>query len=443
MRPPQALARAPWTEVRRRSRYRASMPVEVTGDAARGDAFAFARLVVEGERVVEADAPGMARPLAGLTLLEAAAVPGETLAADAVANALAQVFRARPRAGRVAVAMSGGVDSAVALLRARPDAVGVTLRLWLDPAGPDSERACCSPDAVIRARRTCHALGLPHVTLDLREEFRETVVGPFVDAYASGSTPNPCMRCNGAFRFDALVAFAERAGADVLWTGHYARIVERDGQRLVARGTDAGKDQSYMLATVDPALLARVAFPLGTATKADVRAEAAAARLDASRRPESQEACFLAGGDYRSFLARQGVADVPGPILDESGAVVGHHDGLWRFTPGQRRGIGVASREPFYALRSDLEANALVVGPRRALGTTHVEASGRLYVEVDDVEVKLRYRSMPVAARVSATASGFALELSEPVEAVAPGQVAVLYDGDAVVGAGVIQRPTG
>ncbi len=173
------------------------MPVEVTGDSARGDAFAFARLVVDDDRIVEADAPGMARPLAGLTLLEAAAVPGETLAADAVANAIAQVFRATPTPGRIAVAMSGGVDSAVALLRARPDAIGVTLRLWLDPAGPDSERACCSPDAVIRARRTCHALGLPHVTLDLREAFRDAVVRPFVAGYEAGLTPNPCMRCNG------------------------------------------------------------------------------------------------------------------------------------------------------------------------------------------------------------------------------------------------------
>ena len=231
------------------------MPLEVTGDSARGDAFAFARLVVDGERIVEADAPGMARPLAGLTLLEAAAVPGETLAADAVANALAQVIRAAPSPGRVAVAMSGGVDSAVTLLRARPDAVGVTLRLWLDPAGPDSERACCSPDAVIRARETCHALGLPHVTLDLREAFRNTVVRSFVDGYASGVTPNPCMRCNGVFRFAALVGFAEEVGADVLWTGHYARIVERNGVRLVARAADPAKDQSYMLATVDPALL--------------------------------------------------------------------------------------------------------------------------------------------------------------------------------------------
>src|SRR5205814_9496825 len=151
---------------------------------------ALVRLTVDGDRIVEADAPGLARSLVGLTLLEAAAVPGETLAADALANALGQVFRAAPSAGCVAVAMSGGVDSAVALLRAGPDAIGVTLRLWLDPDGPDAERACCSPEAVIAARETCHGLGLPHVTLDLREEFRRAVVAPFVRSFARGETPN-------------------------------------------------------------------------------------------------------------------------------------------------------------------------------------------------------------------------------------------------------------
>jgi len=419
------------------------MPVEVTGDSTRGDAFAFVRLVVDGERIVEADAPGMARSLAGLTLLEAAAVPGETLAADAVANAIAPVFHAVPTSGRIAVAMSGGVDSAVALLRARPDAIGVTLRLWLDPAGPDAERACCSPEAVIRARQTCHALGLPHVTLDLREAFRDAVVRPFVAGYETGLTPNPCMRCNGSFRFEVLVAFADRAGADVVWTGHYARVLERHGRRLVARAADAVKDQSYMLATLGADVLDRVAFPLGAMTKTEVRAEASAAGLDAARRPESQEACFLAGGDYRGFLARNGVASRPGPIVDEAGDVVGRHDGLWRFTPGQRRGIGVASPEPLYAVRSDVGANALVVGPRSALRVTRVDARGDLYVPVGEAEAKLRYRSEAVAARVTSTTSGFTLELAEPVEAAAPGQIAVLYAGDAVVGAGVIERATG
>src|ERR1700675_3356261 len=193
-----------------------------------------------------------------MTLLEAAAVPGETLAADALANALGQVFRAAPDPGRVAVAMSGGVDSAVALLRAGPRAIGVTLRLWIDPAAPDSERACCSPEAVIAARETCHRLGIPHVTLDLREEFRRAIVSPFLDGYANGETPNPCIRCNGAFRFDELLAFTERAGCDRLATGHYARVVEHRGRMLLARAADAAKDQSYMLAALDPRHLARV-----------------------------------------------------------------------------------------------------------------------------------------------------------------------------------------
>jgi tRNA-uridine 2-sulfurtransferase len=419
------------------------MALEVIGDSARGDAYAAARLVVDGERIVEAETPGMERPLAGLTLLEAAAVPGATLAADAVANAIAQVFHAPPRVGRIAVAMSGGVDSAVSLHRAGASAVGVTLRLWLDPNGPTADRACCSPDAVIKARETCHALGIPHVTLDLREAFRDAVVRMFVDGYAAGITPNPCMRCNGGFRFAALVGFAERAGADVLWTGHYARLVERDGTRLVARGIDGRKDQSYMLATVDPALLARVGFPLGEQTKEQVRAEAEAAGLAAARRPESQEACFLAGGDYRSFLERNGVESIPGDIVDEHGAILGRHDGLWRFTPGQRRGLGIASPDPLFALRSDTATNTLVVGPRHALEARTVVARGRLYVPVERADAKLRYRSPAVGAAVTPTDEGFALELDQPVEAVARGQVAVLYDEDVVVGAGVIDSATG
>jgi tRNA-specific 2-thiouridylase len=419
------------------------MAVEALGDSSRGDAYAVARLVVDGDRIVEADAPGMERPLAGLTLLEAAAVPGETLAADAVANALAPVFRAEPRPGRIAVAMSGGVDSAVALHRAGRDAIGVTLRLWLDPAGPRAERACCSPDAVVKAREACHALGIPHVTLDLRDEFRSTVVQPFVDGYAEGLTPNPCMRCNGAFRFGALVELARRAGADVLWTGHYARIAERDGRRLVARGRDTRKDQSYMLATVDPALLDRVGFPLGGSTKEDVRAEAAAAGLAAAHRPESQEACFLAGGDYRAFLERNGIEPSPGDVVDETGAVLGTHDGLWRFTPGQRRGLGLASPRPLHVLRGDTRTNTLVVGPRDRLAATRVVARGRLHVTVERAEAKLRYRSPSVPADVTPVEGGFELELHEPVDAVAPGQVAVLYDDGVVVGAGVIESATG
>jgi tRNA-uridine 2-sulfurtransferase len=413
--------------------------IEVVGDSSRGDEWALVRLAVEGDRILVADAPGLDRSLAGLTLLEAATVGGDELAVDALASALGPVFRARRDPERVAVAMSGGVDSAVALLRAGPKAVGVTLRLWLDPEGPDATRACCSPAAVLAARRTCHDLGLPHVTLDAREDFRDAIVAPFVEAYQRGETPNPCTRCNGRFRFAELLRFARRAGAARLATGHYARLVERDGRLLVGRAADAAKDQSYMLATLDPAVLDRLWFPLGEGTKAETRAEAERAGLDVARRPDSQEACFLAGGDYRAFLARSGLVSTPGPIVDETGRELGRHDGYWRFTPGQRRGLGVAAAEPLYALRTDPGRNAVVVGPRAALGTTAVTVAGRLHVEVEHCQVKLRARSPLTDAQVEPTARGFRLDLATPVRGVGRGQTAVLYDGDAVVGAGTIR----
>jgi tRNA-uridine 2-sulfurtransferase len=411
--------------------------IELVGDSSRDGEWALVRLVVEDDVIVAADAPGVARPLSGLTLLEAAAVPGDTLAVDALANAIGPAVRATPSESRVAVAMSGGVDSAVALLSAGPDAVGVTLRLWLDPEGPDAERACCSPDAVIAARRTCHELGLPHVTLDLREEFRRAIVEPFVRGYERGETPNPCIRCNGSFRFAELLAFAERVGAARLATGHYARIVEHRGRRLLARGADPAKDQSYMLGRLDPSFLPRLSFPLGSQTKDETREQARDAGLAAAARPESQEACFLAGGDYRSFLERRGL-NGEGPIVDEHGNELGRHRGVWRFTPGQRKGLGVSSPAPLYALRSDAATATVVVGPRSSLATTTVEARGRLFVDVERVEAKLRYRSPGVGATVVRTDAGFRLQLDEPAFAVAAGQAAVLYENDVVVGSGVI-----
>jgi tRNA-specific 2-thiouridylase len=410
--------------------------IDVVGDATRGDEWSAVRLRVDGDRILDADADGL--ELAGLTLLEAAALTGPPLGVEALAAALGQVFVAEPRPGRALVAMSGGVDSAVTLLRAAPNAIGVTLRLWQDPEGPSAERACCSPEAVAQARATCHALGLPHVTLDLREEFVREVVDPFTAGYAAGDTPNPCTRCNGAFRFDALLTCLEGAGAETLWTGHYARIVERDGGLLVARASDARKDQSYMLATLDPTHLRRIRFPLGDQTKEETRAEAARAGLSAATRSESQEACFLAGGDYRDFLRRRGLAARAGAVVDETGAPLGEHDGFWQFTPGQRRGVRVAAGRPLYVLRTEPSTNTVVVGPRERLGATRVRASGRLYAPVERATVKLRYRSPAVATRVSPSEDGFALTLDEPTQAPATGQVAALYDGDALVGAGVV-----
>ncbi len=411
---------------------------EIAGDSSRDGCWALVRLRVDGDRIVDADADGLDTDLRGLSLLEAASVGGEMLAVDALANAIGPIFRADPSPTRVAVAMSGGVDSAVALLRAGRGAIGVTLRLWTDPHGSSSERVCCSPAAVIAARETCHALAIPHVTLDLRDEFRRAVVEPFVEGYANGRTPNPCTRCNGGFRFAELLAFARRAGARMLATGHYARIVERHSRSLLARGVDERKDQSYMLASVDPALLGDVWFPLGESRKHEIRAEAVRAGLAVAGRAESQEACFLAGDDYRVFLERRGVEPRTGPIVDRSGTRLGSHDGHWRYTPGQRRGLGVSGRHPLYAIATDATTNTVVVGQREELAQTSLVASGRLYTQVDRAEVKIRYRSSPVSATVQPVRSGFTAQLDEPVFGAAPGQTAVVYDGDVVVGAGTL-----
>lgn len=420
---------------------------ELIGNAARDGDLAWVAVTADRGRVVSArgdgsGAAGLCRALRGLTLLEAAAVPGDPLALDALHDALGPAIRARPDPGRVAVAMSGGVDSAVALLKAREagcSPVGLTLRLWTDPQGPDGERVCCSPAAVVAARATCHALGIPHVTLDLRERFRRAVVAPFVAAYEQGETPNPCVQCNRAFRFAAFFGFARRIGAARLATGHYARLREHRGRLLLARAADGAKDQSYMLARVDPRSLRRLWFPLGEQTKEETRAQAVAAGLDAARRAESQEACFLAGGDYRDFLARHGLAPRAGAVVDESGRELGTHGGYWRFTPGQRRGLGLAAAEPVYALRTEPRTNTVVVGPRAALARREVSVrAGRLFVPVQRAEAKLRYRSPAAPTRVEPAGRGFRLLLDEPAYGVAPGQAAVLYEDDAVVGAGLI-----
>ena len=422
---------------------------ELVGDAARGDDWAWVALALsEDGRIAQTrgEGPGVAEVVAslrGLTPLEAAAVPAAGLAGDALAGALAPAVSAAPSRCRVAVAMSGGVDSAVALLSARDagfEPVGVTLRLWLDPAGPSADRACCSSAAVVAARALCHELGLAHVTLDLRERFRQIVVGPFVDGYARGETPNPCARCNGSLRFAELLRFADSIGAARVVTGHYARRLERHGRTLIGRAADSAKDQSYMLAALDPQTVARLWFPLAELTKDAVRTRARESGLAAAGRPESQEACFLAGDDYRSFLARHGLPSRGGPIVDLDGQELGRHDGFWRYTPGQRRGLGVvAGGEPLYAVATDASRNTVVVGPRAALGRTRVTIrTGQLYVPVTRADAKLRYRSPAVPATVMPRDAGFELTLDRPVEGVAAGQSAVLYEDDAVVGAGVI-----
>jgi tRNA-specific 2-thiouridylase len=377
------------------------------------------------------------------------------LAADALHRALASAAAssqvlAEPSSGRVLVAMSGGVDSAVAALLERErgaDVLGVTLKLWADPE-TDGAKACCSPEAVLGARTVAHSLGVPHLTLDLEEEFRRRVVGAFLDGYGAGATPNPCIVCNGEVRIAAMVDLAERLGAEYLVTGHYARIVEDVAGPLLAAASDRNKDQSYMLAALPPAILGRLRFPLTELNKPEVREIAARHGLAVAKKPESQDLCFLAGQGKQRFLRRHaGLGKREGAVLDRSGRAIGRHRGYHNFTVGQRRGLGVSAPEPLYVLATDAAANTVTVGPRSELATSRVRVRDAvLHRDGDRVDaIKLRYRAKPVPASVSGAGSGghaeLEVELGEPFDAASPGQAAVLLSGEAIVGHGTIASP--
>jgi tRNA-uridine 2-sulfurtransferase len=366
------------------------------------------------------------------------------LAADALARALGEAA-ARDAAipeqgGRVLVATSGGVDSSVAALlcgREGTDVVCVTLELWRDPDN-DGERSCCSAGAVRSARALAHEMGLAHLTLDLRDAFRAGVVDPYLADHAAGLTPNPCIRCNGHVRLDAMLDLAGRIGAARLATGHYARIGD-DG--LLRPAVDTAKDQTYMLAALAPESVRRLRFPLGALRKPQVRALAEEAGLPVARKPDSQDLCFLAGTGRAAFLARHGgIRERPGDIVDRDGRVLGHHSGHTAYTVGQRRGLGLGTHEQLFVLATDAERNTVTVGPREALATVRVPVRAlRLHAREDAVErVKLRYKSTPVPCRLR----GGEVELLEPFEGAAPGQTAVfLGSGDAVVGCATIVAP--
>jgi len=364
------------------------------------------------------------------------------LAADALHRALGAAARAdavlEPVAGRVLVAMSGGVDSAVAALlcaRGSDDVAAVTLELWRDPEN-DGERSCCSASAVRGARALAHRMGLPHFTLDLRAEFRAGVVEPWLADHAAGLTPNPCVRCNGSVRLDAMLDFAQRLGAGALATGHYARVTP-DG--LLRAAADPAKDQSYMLAALEPATIARLCFPLGELAKPRVREIAAEAQLPVASKADSQDLCFLAGTGRAAFLARHGgLRERPGDIVDRRGRRLGRHRGHHDYTVGQRRGIGVGGGEPLYVLATDADANTVTVGSRAELATTVVTLRDmRLHRPPETVDaVKLRYRSKPLPCALD----GDRVVLGEPVDGAAPGQAAVLLCGDVVVGCATIDR---
>ena len=437
----------------------ADVRFEASGCAAARAAAAATAELLDGAGLREAgllDAAAIAAELGGLSAVGAHAAD---LAAEAAHRALGAAVAsaegailAPPGDGRerVLVAVSGGVDSAVAALREREagaDVFAVTLELWSDPAN-DGERSCCSADAVRVARSVAQAQGIPHLTVDLRDRFRAGVVEPFLAGYAAGETPNPCIRCNGRIRIEPMVRIAEQLGATGLATGHYARTRDDGSGALLTAAADPGKDQTYMLAGLPPAVLARLRFPLGGLTKPEVRAIAAAAGLAVADKAESQDLCFLAGVGKAGFLARHGgLDDREGEVVDTAGNVVGRHSGHHRFTVGQRRGLGIAAPEPLYVLATDATTNRVVVGGEADLDTRRVRIrDATLHRPGARVgAVKLRYRSRPLACRIGgpeAPGPGrhdrLDLELEAPARGPAPGQTAVLCDGDLVVGHGTI-----
>ncbi len=429
---------------------------EATGCGAATAAASAAVTLVRDRPVLDAARLGPHEIAAELGGLSPGKLHAAELAADALARALGKAVRAgaqlpEPPAGRTLVAMSGGVDSAVAahLVSAAGDAVAVTLELWADSEN-DAERSCCSATAVAQARSLAHSMGLAHFTIDLREEFRAGVVEPFIAGYASGLTPNPCVGCNGHVRLDAMLEFGERIGARTLATGHYARLAEATHERgpLLRTAADPAKDQTYMLAALAPSSLARLRFPLGELRKPQVREIAAAAGLPVAGKADSQDLCFLAGTSRARFMARHGgLGDRPGEIVDTGGAVVGRHLGQHRFTVGQRRGIGVSNGEPLYVLDKDAATGRVTVGPAAALAISRVAVRGaRLHRPGARVNrVKLRYRSAPLHASIgdgadAGTHRALSIELADPVNGAAPGQLACLMDGELVIGWGTIAR---
>jgi tRNA-specific 2-thiouridylase len=430
----------------------AGVAVDSEGCGATRAATAAVAEMVDGEPVLAAaliDIDTVDAAIGGLTPAKRHAAQ---LATDALHRALqgaasSSLSLADGAGKRVAVAMSGGVDSAVAALLAREEGaevVGITVKLWSDPE-TDGAKACCSPEAVLGARALAHQLGIPHFTLDLEEDFRRRVVDRFIGGYAEGSTPNPCILCNGEVRLAAMVDLAERVGAERLLTGHYARIVEDADGPLLAGAADQAKDQSYMLAALPPELLRRLGFPLTELTKTEVRGIAARHGLAVARKAESQDLCFLAGQGKRGFLRRHGgLREREGAIVDSSGRTLGRHRGHHDFTVGQRRGIGVSAPEALYVLATDAATNTVTVGTRTELEKRSVRVRDAvLHRDGSEVDaVKLRYRSRALPATLSAAGKGrhssLEVELAEGFPGVAPGQTAVLMAGDRIVGHGTI-----
>ncbi len=355
--------------------------------------------------------------------------------------------------GRVVVAMSGGVDSSVSaalLVEQGYEVLGIMLRLWSEPGlmgvkGRDNR--CCTRDQMLEAHFVARKLGIPFEVLDVREAFKRHIVDLFIEGYSQGITPNPCLACNRHIRFGFLLEEALKRGVDYLATGHYARVTRAaDGTYELRKGVDSLKDQSYVLSMLTQQQLRHALFPVGEYTKAQVREMAASRGLRVASRHDSQDLCFVADGDYRRFLRTYAAeAFVPGPIVLRSGEVVGEHRGLADYTIGQRKGLGIAWREPLYVIAKDIARNALIVGTREELGSRRLIAramnwiAGKPPATPLHAEVKIRYRARAVPARVvPLDADRAEVTFDEPLPDVTPGQGAVIYEGDRVLGGGII-----
>jgi tRNA-specific 2-thiouridylase len=352
---------------------------------------------------------------------------------------------------RIVIAMSGGVDSSVAaalVARSGLEAVGVSMQLYDQREGAPGEGfgSCCSLDDLQDARRVAGILGIPHYIVNFERQFDEQVIGNFVGEYARGRTPLPCAHCNTDLKFATLLERSLGFGAEAVATGHYARV-ERDassGRYRLRRGRDPDKDQSYFLFALDQAQLSRARFPVGELTKPEVREHARQLGLPVAEKPDSHELCFVPDNDYATFVSRRRDIE-PGLITDRAGRVLGRHDGIHRFTVGQRKGLGLSAVEPLYVLALEPDTRRVVVGPGAALENRRLLASGVTWTSGStpstaiDATVQIRHRHRAAPARVTPLEDGrAAVEFDEPQRAIAPGQAAVFYQGDEVAGGGWI-----